>query len=89
MKNKKVNSMDVILIFMGAVLLIYTGVVLYLFSRTGCEPSTLTISIFGLMTGECGFMSWIKTTKEREWRKEDEKEYRELAEKEAKTNEHN
>lgn len=68
MKNTektKLNMMDCVLIFMASVLIVYVGIVLYLFARMGTEPSTLTIAVFGLMTGECGFMSWIKNVKER------------------------
>ena len=80
------KTMDIILIIVGVAVLIFTIIMIWLYLVTGGIPDTLVTCFFAACTGECGFMGWIKTAKtrsqEREWEKEDEKQKRELFEKE-------
>ena len=49
-----------------------------LFKQYGMVPDTLVTCVFAALTGECGVMGWIKTSKvkhqERRWQKEDMRE---------------
>lgn len=72
---KRLNKMDVILIIIAAVLVVFTVVMIMTFHTQGAIPDTLVTCVFAALTGECGAMAWIKTTKEkkqdREWANED------------------
>jgi hypothetical protein len=61
--KRRIKTLDLILALIGAILLVYTTVVLILFAQTGQEPSALTYSLFGALTGEAGFCGWIKQAK--------------------------
>lgn len=81
------GTMDVILIFMAVVLILFTLRMIELFEIHEAVPDTLITCVFGLCGGECGFMGWIKTSKEkyreRQWMLEDQKKMDEAAAKEA------
>ena len=66
----------VILIILGIFLLAFTVTMIWLYLLTGDIPSTLCSCVFVALTGEAGFMGWIKTAKvkamEREWKQEDQ-----------------
>ena len=70
--------MDVILVIVGICLVIFTAVMIVLFSSYGSIPDTLCTCVFAALGGECGIMGWIKTSKdrgrEREWEIEDRKQ---------------
>lgn len=74
-KEKKLNTMDVILIIVGVSLLAFTITMIWIFLRYGTVPDTLITCVFAALGGECGVMGMIKSTKEkyrdREWEKED------------------
>ena len=82
----KKKTMDLILIIVGASVVIFTIVMIWLYLLTGAIPDTLCTCFFVACTGECGFMGWIKTAKTRyqdhEWQVEFEKQQKELMEKE-------
>lgn len=73
--EKKIGTMDVILVIVGIALTAFTVEMIQIFKETGMEPSTMETCVFAALGGECGIMGWIKTTKERnkdrEWQKED------------------
>lgn len=71
-KEVKAKTSTICLIVMFVLVFIFTGVCLKLFRETGAEPSTLIVSFFALMTGECGMLALIKTTKTKY--KEDEQD---------------
>ena len=79
MKNKK--TMDTILIIVGAMTLLFTIVMIWLYLATGGIPDTLCTCFFVACTGECGFMGWIKAAKiryqEHEWQLEYEQRQKE------------
>lgn len=81
---KKIGTMDLILILVGAFLLIFTSVMIMLHVLTGSTPDTLITCVFAACGGECGVMGWIKTTKDRHRERRWEIEDREHEENKAK-----
>lgn len=71
--NKK--TMNIILIVLGIAVFAFVWRIDYLYRMTGGVPDSLVYGFFAAVTGEAGFMGWIKTskvsTKEREWQLED------------------
>ena len=84
----KKKTMDLILIIVGASVVIFTIVMIWLYILTGAIPDTLCTCFFAACTGECGFMGWIKTAKTRyqdhEWQLQYEETQRKLMEKDRK-----
>lgn len=82
----KKKTMDLILIIVGASVVIFTIVMIWLYILTGAIPDTLCTCFFAACTGECGFMGWIKTAKTRyqdhEWQLQYEETQRKLIERE-------
>lgn len=86
MKNWLRNhTMNIILAILGLSCLIFTLTMIWLYILTGGIPDTLCSCFFIAVTGECGFMGWIKTaklkTQDRQWKLEDKKAEEEAAEK--------
>lgn len=79
--KKKVRTLDAILMAMAIFLLIFIGIMLWLYHQTGAIPDTLCTCVFAACGGECGVMGWIKTTKERQRDRRYELEDREHEEK--------
>lgn len=77
-KISGVGTMNVILLVCGAILILFTREMIELFKQYGMVPDTLITCVFAALTGECGVMGWIKTSKvkhqERKWQKEDMRE---------------
>ena len=59
------GTMDRVLVFEGAVLILYTIADLIVFWHTGAEPAVLTSCVFGVCGLENGVMGWIKTNKDK------------------------
>lgn len=78
---KRVNKMDVMLAIMFISMFVFVVRMIEVYELTGGVPDTLIVSVFGVCTGECGIMGWIKSSKERKqdrkWAKEDMKRERE------------
>lgn len=74
--NTKICKMDIILLIVGIILLSFTITMIIIYVITGAVPDTLVTCVFATLTGECGILGWIKTTKERrqerKWQLEDE-----------------
>ena len=72
---ERFGTMNFILLVIGAMLFWFTVTMIDLFREYGSVPDTLVNCVFIALTGECGVMGWIKTSKvkhqEREWMKED------------------
>lgn len=64
-KNKKMRTMDLILVIVGIVLLLFTVGMIVLFVVCGSIPDTLVTCVFATLGCECGVMGWIKTAKEK------------------------
>ena len=82
----KKKAMDLILVIVGASIVVFTIIMIWLYLLTGAIPDTLCTCFFVACTGECGFMGWIKTAKTRyqdhEWQLQYEETQRKLIEKE-------
>lgn len=63
---KQRGTMDFILIIIAVFLIVFVGIMLVLYMKTGGIPDTLCTCVFGVCGGECGVMGWIKTTKEKQ-----------------------
>ena len=70
----KKKTMDIVLALIGASVLIFTIIMIWIYLITGGIPDTLCTCFFVACTGECGFMGWINTAKVRQQEKEDFKE---------------
>ena len=74
-KISNIGTMNVILLVCGVILILFTREMIDLFKQYGMVPDTLITCVFAALTGECGVMGWIKTSKvkhqERKWQKED------------------
>lgn len=64
-KKKRLGTMDIILMVVGALLIIFTIEMIREFRLYGSIPDTLCTCVFAALGGECGVMGWIKTTKDR------------------------
>ena len=75
-QNKKIRTMDVILVVIAVALVAFTLEMIAIFKETGMIPDTLCTCVFAALSGECGAMAWIKTTKDRRqdrvWIREDQ-----------------
>ena len=63
--EKKMGTMDRILVLEAVFLVAYTVADLVVFWHTGSEPATLTGCVFGVCGLENGVMGWIKTNKDK------------------------
>ncbi len=74
----RIGVMNIILLVLAVALVVFTLEMIDLFKQFGMVPDTLIQCVFVAVTGECGFMGWIKTSKEkyrdRKWQKEDMRE---------------
>jgi hypothetical protein len=77
----KSHTANIILLILGVAVFVFTVVMIWLYMITGGIPDTLCTCFFVAVTGECGFMGWIKTQKiknqERQWKLEDKIEEKE------------
>ena len=65
MEKKKIRTMDIILAIIAVVLIIFIVVMVLTYWHMGGVPDILITAVFGACLGEFGFMTWIKTTKEK------------------------
>ncbi len=79
--KKKLGTMDKVLIIIAVFLLVFVGVLLWLYYATGAIPDTLCTCVFAICGGECGVLGWIKTNKDRQRDRKYELEDREHEEK--------
>lgn len=77
--KKKIGTMDLILILLGAFLLAFTAAMTVIHVVTGSTPDTLITCVFGICGVEGGVMGWIKTSKNK-LQKLNEKENEEISE---------
>ena len=63
--ERKLKTMNIILILLGITALIFTIVMIYLYVTTGGIPDTLCTCFFLACTGEAGFMGMIQRSKEK------------------------
>lgn len=63
--EKKMGTMDKVLVLEAILLISYTVADLVVFWHTGAEPYTLTGCVFAVCGLENGVMGWIKTNKDK------------------------
>ena len=84
---QKPKTSTVVLVFVAVFVLLFTNRMIELYEATGGIPDTLVVSVFGICGGECGALSWIRTSKEkhrdRKWEAEDRKRMEEEAKHQA------
>ena len=84
---QKPKTSTVVLVFVAAFVLLFTNRMIELYEATGGIPDTLVVSVFGICGGECGALSWIRTSQEkhrdRKWEAEDRKRMEEEAKRQA------
>lgn len=71
----RIGTMNLILLICAVAIVVFTLEMIDIFKEYGMIPDTLVNCVFLAVTGECGFMGWIKTNKEkyrdRRWQKRD------------------
>ena len=77
--EKSVKVMDIILVFVGILLVTFTVAMIVIFVNTGGIPDTLVGCVFAACTGELGIMGWIKSTKDKYYNRAIEKENSQIA----------
>lgn len=84
---QKPKTSTVALVFIAAFILLFTDRMIELYEATGGIPDTLVVAVFGICGGECGALSWIRTSKEkhrdRKWETEDRRRMEEEAKRQA------
>lgn len=68
----------VLIIFIFSTVIIFTLAMIYLHITTGCTPDTLITCVFSFFGAECGCLSWIKSTEEKNYDRKIELEDRNL-----------
>ena len=63
--NKKLKTMNIVLIALAIFLLIFTSVMIWLFYKFQTIPDQLCMCVFCICGTECGAMAWIRTTKDK------------------------
>lgn len=72
-EQKKIKAMDVALVIVLIITLVFTGGMIWIFIQFQSVPDTLITAFFAVVGGECGVMGWIKTSKEKNKVKDEEK----------------
>ena len=71
----RLGTMNIILLICAVAIVAFTLEMIAIFKEYGMIPDTLVNCVFLAVTGECGFMGWSKTNKEkyrdRRWQKRD------------------
>jgi len=75
-EKKKIRTLSIILFILFILVIAFTAVMIYLYIITGGIPDTLCGCFFAAATGEFGVMGWIRTTKDRNARRQYELEDR-------------
>lgn len=78
---KKVGTLNLILILVGAFFVWFNWQMICTFRECGGIPESYACAVVAATIGECGICGWIRTNKdrnqERKWEKEDRKEQEE------------
>ena len=61
--EKKIRTMDRILIIIAVAVTMFTACMIWLFYKFQSVPDALIVSFYGLCGIECGAMAWIKNKK--------------------------
>ena len=86
-EKKKVRTLNVVLIILGIAVGIFTVAMIQIYLKTGGIPDTLCRCFYGAATGEFGVMGWIRTTKDRDKKRQYDLEDREYNDSKSKNKE--
>lgn len=86
-KKKTFNKMDFFLLIDLLLIIIFTGIMIWLYLKSYAIPDTLCTCVFGVLGGELGIMGWIKSNKEKAETRKQELEDRKYFEKLSKAQE--
>lgn len=86
-EKKKVRTLNVVLIILGIAVGIFTVAMIQIYLKTGGIPDTLCGCFYGAATGEFGVMGWIRTTKDRDKKRQYDLEDREYNDSKSKNKE--
>lgn len=86
-EKKKVRTLNVVLIILGILVVLFTITMIQIYLKMGGIPDTLCGCFFAAATGEFGVMGWIRTTKDRDKRRQYDLEDREYNDSKSKNKE--
>ena len=76
--KKEIKTMNVALVITCLFAVMFTAVMIWLFVQYNAIPDTLVNCVFLALTGECGILGWIKTSKCKHESKKEEKDDEEV-----------
>lgn len=76
-EKKGLATMTIILMIIGILVVAFTITMIWVHIKTGNTPDTLITCFFVATTGEFGVMGWIRTTKDRDKKRQYDLEDRE------------
>lgn len=68
----KVGTLNVILVVVFILFLRFNAQMIEIYKLQGSIPETYAITVVGALIGECGICGWIRTTKDKQKRHQDE-----------------
>lgn len=73
-KRKKIKTLDIVLFCVFGYMIYLNWQMLEVFREFGSAPETAWCALIAALIGECGICGWIKTSKERNKRRNKEPE---------------
>lgn len=73
-KRKKIKTLDIVLLCVFGYMIYLNWQMLEVFREFGSAPETAWCALIAALIGECGICGWIKTSKERNKRRNEEPE---------------
>lgn len=68
----KIGTLNVILVVVFILFLKFNAQMIEMYKTCGSIPETYAITVVGALIGECGICGWIRTTKDKQKRHQDE-----------------
>lgn len=70
----KIGTLNVILIIVFLLFLRFNAQMIEIYREQGSIPETYAITVVGALIGECGICGWIRTTKDKRRKHEEQSE---------------
>jgi hypothetical protein len=86
-EKKQVRTLNVVLIILGILVVAFVVTMILIYLKTGGIPDTLCGCFFTAATSEFGEMGWIRTTKDRDKKRQYDLEDREYNDSKSKNKE--
>lgn len=74
MKKRKIKTLDIVLLCVFGYMIYLNWQMLEVFREFGSAPETAWCALIAALIGECGICGWIKTSEERNKRRNEEPE---------------